>query len=157
MFLQDTIQAEISPACAGTKWAKPSARLHLSGRVSKQQVEGFFPLVLAALKSQEQIIIDAREVAGIDLEAISVLCGIHRHVANQGKALRIEGMKPDLLKEAKDTVTAVRGFGREFEGKGEMWEKIDKIQSARESMIQMNTSLLEKLNKLTGDPIPSRW
>lgn len=60
----------------------------------------------------------------------------------------------DLLKEAKELVTSVRGFGREFEGKGEMWEKIDKIDSAHDEMKDANQKLLEKLTELTGDPLP---
>lgn len=60
----------------------------------------------------------------------------------------------DLLKEAKELVTSVRGFGREFEGKGEMWEKIDKIESAHDEMKDANRELLEKLTELTGDPLP---
>ncbi len=60
----------------------------------------------------------------------------------------------DLLKEAKELVTSVRGFGREFEGRGEMWEKYDKIKSAHDDMKGGNRKLLEKLTELTGDPLP---
>lgn len=60
----------------------------------------------------------------------------------------------DLLKEAKEVVASVRGFGKEFEGKGEMWEKYDKIVSARDTMISSNREFLEKLAELTGDPLP---
>ena len=61
----------------------------------------------------------------------------------------------DLLKEGKDLVAAVRGFGREFEGKEEMWQKYDKIQAERVTMIRLNRELLEKLTVLTGDPLPN--
>lgn len=57
----------------------------------------------------------------------------------------------DLLRDAKEVVTSVRGFGREFEGKGEMWEKIDKIENAHDAMKEGNEKLLEKLKELTGD------
>lgn len=60
----------------------------------------------------------------------------------------------DLLKEAKELVTSVRGFGKEFEGKQEMWEKYDKIVSAREAMIRANRELLEEISTLTGDKVP---
>jgi hypothetical protein len=61
----------------------------------------------------------------------------------------------DLLKEGKDLVASVRGFGREFEGKEEMWQKYDKIQAERDTMIRLNRELLEKLTVLTGDPLPN--
>lgn len=60
----------------------------------------------------------------------------------------------ELLKEAKEVVNSVRGFGKEFEGKAEMWEKYDKIKSAHETMSRTNRELLEKLSTLTGDPQP---
>jgi len=60
----------------------------------------------------------------------------------------------DLLKEAKDTVNSVRTFARGFEGKGEIWEKEEKIVQARSDMRRSNTKLLEKLSELTGDPLP---
>jgi hypothetical protein len=60
----------------------------------------------------------------------------------------------DLLKEAKDLVASVRGLGREFEGKVEMWQKYDEIASARNKMVRANRELLEKLAELTGDPLP---
>ncbi len=60
----------------------------------------------------------------------------------------------DLLKEAKEVVASVRGFGKEFEGKGEMWEKHDNIDAAHDAMVHSNKELLEKLTVLTGDPLP---
>ncbi len=60
----------------------------------------------------------------------------------------------DILKEAKEVVASVRSFGREFEGKAEMWEKHPKIQSAHDAMQEGNRKLLEKLTELTGDPGP---
>jgi hypothetical protein len=60
----------------------------------------------------------------------------------------------DLLKEAKDVVTSVRTFGRAFEGKGEMWEKQDKIESMHDDMKDANRELIKKLAELTGDPLP---
>jgi hypothetical protein len=60
----------------------------------------------------------------------------------------------ELLKEAKEVVNSVRGFGKEFEGKAEMWEKYDKIKSAHGTMSRTNRELLEKLSTLTGDPQP---
>lgn len=60
----------------------------------------------------------------------------------------------DLLREAKETVASVRSFGREFEGKGEMWEKHEKISAAHDSMEESNRKLLDKLSELTGDPRP---
>ena len=61
----------------------------------------------------------------------------------------------DLLKEGKDLVAAVRGFGREFEGEEEMRQKYEKIQVEMDTMIRLNSELLEKLTKLTGDPLPN--
>lgn len=60
----------------------------------------------------------------------------------------------DLLKEAKDLVSSVRNFGKEYEGKAEMWQKIDKITSAHRKMTNANKQLLAKLSELTSDPLP---
>lgn len=60
----------------------------------------------------------------------------------------------ELLREAKDLVSALRAFGKAFEGKGEMWEKIDKIHHERSEMRKKNEELLKKLTELTGDPMP---
>lgn len=60
----------------------------------------------------------------------------------------------DLLREAKDLVASVRGLGREFEGRGEMWQKYDEIASARNKMVRANRELVGKLVELTGDPLP---
>jgi hypothetical protein len=60
----------------------------------------------------------------------------------------------DLLKDAKDVVASVRGFGREFEGSKEMWEKYNKIESAHSDMKRANRALVQKLSEITGDPQP---
>lgn len=60
----------------------------------------------------------------------------------------------DLLKDAKDVVASVRGFGREFEGSKEMWEKYNKIESAHSDMKKANRALVQKLSEITGDPSP---
>jgi hypothetical protein len=60
----------------------------------------------------------------------------------------------DILKDAKDVVASVRGFGREFEGSKEMWEKYNKIESAHSDMKKGNRALVQKLSEITGDPQP---
>jgi hypothetical protein len=59
----------------------------------------------------------------------------------------------DLLKEAKEVVSSVRGFGREFEGSKEMWEKHNKIEAAHDDMKTGNRALVKKLAELTGDQL----
>ncbi len=60
----------------------------------------------------------------------------------------------DLLRDAKELITALRSFGKAFEARGEMWEKSDKIDQARSEMREKNTALLKKLSAITGDPMP---
>lgn len=59
-----------------------------------------------------------------------------------------------LLKEAKDLSVSVRGVYREINGRGEIWEKYDKIMEAKNEMVEANKKLTEKLSKLSGDPLP---
>lgn len=65
-----------------------------------------------------------------------------------------ETRNDDLLKEAKSVIASVRGFGREFEGSKEMWEKVDKIQAAHGDMKRGNRAFVQKLAEITGDPLP---
>lgn len=65
-----------------------------------------------------------------------------------------ETRNDDLLKEAKSVIASVRGFGREFEGSKEMWEKVDKIQAAHGDMKRGNRAFVKKLAEITGDPLP---
>ncbi len=65
-----------------------------------------------------------------------------------------ESRNDDLLKEAKSVIASVRGFGREFEGSKEMWEKVDKIQAAHGDMKRGNRAFVQKLAEITGDPLP---
>jgi hypothetical protein len=60
----------------------------------------------------------------------------------------------ELLREAKDLVSSLRAFGKAFEAKGEMWDKIGKIHQERSKMRKKNEELLKKLTELTGDPMP---
>jgi hypothetical protein len=86
---------------------QPAVWLQLSGIVGKSDIELLFPSIIAALKLQERIIIDGREIDSIDLEAISALCGIHRHVVGRGQTLHLEGVRPGMLDEA---IAGNRGF-----------------------------------------------
>lgn len=65
-----------------------------------------------------------------------------------------ETRNDDLLKEAKSVIASVRGFGREFEGSKEMWEKVDEIQAAHGDMKRGNRAFVQKLAEITGDPLP---
>lgn len=93
---------------------------------------------------------------GINANQLAKLDELYKKMRDDLKDLEsyTDSRNTDLLKEAKELVTSVRGFGREFEGKGEMWEKIDKIESAHDDMEDANQKLLEKLTELTGDPLP---
>ncbi len=91
---------------------------------------------------------------GINSRQLAKLDEIYKKMRDDLKDLEryTDSRNTDLLTEAKNLVSSVRGFGREFEGRGEIWEKYEKIQAARDTMSQSNSALVEKLTKLTGDP-----
>jgi hypothetical protein len=96
------------------------------------------------------------DIYGINANQLTKLDELYKKMRDDLRDLEryTDSRNMDLLKEAKDLVTAVRGFGREFEGKGERWEKYDDIQEAKNDMRRANSGLLKKLTELTGDPLP---
>lgn len=84
----------------GSPAEKSAFRLHLSGEVGKAEIEQLFPTIVATMKLQGRIILDLRGVATIDINAVTALCGIHRHVASRGKLIELDGVRPALLDEA---------------------------------------------------------
>ncbi len=93
---------------------------------------------------------------GISSSQLSKLNELYEQMRDDLRELEryTDSRNTDILKEAKDVVASVRGFGREFEGRAEMWEKHDKIRAAHDTMKDENSKLLEKLSELTGDPPP---
>ncbi len=93
---------------------------------------------------------------GINSNQLSKLNELYEQMRDDLRDLEryTDSRNSDILKQAKDVVASVRGFGREFEGRAEMWEKHDKIESAHDVMKDENRQLLEKLSELTGDPLP---
>ena len=79
---------------------KSAFRLHLNGEVGKEQIEQLFPAIVATMKLQGRIVLDLQEVATIDINAVTALCGIHRHVASRGKVIELDGVRPALLDDA---------------------------------------------------------
>lgn len=84
-----------------------AAQLELSGLVDKSAVEQLFAAIVTSLKAAKTIVIDGTGIESIDLEALSTLCGIHRHVTGRGQTLRIEGVYPRIIDAA---ISGNRGF-----------------------------------------------
>ncbi len=93
---------------------------------------------------------------GINSNQLSKLNGLYEQMRDDLRDLEryTDSRNSDILKEAKEVVASVRSFGREFEGRAEMWEKHEKIRIAHNAMKDENRKLLEKLSELTGDPRP---
>ncbi len=93
---------------------------------------------------------------GINSNQLSKLNVLYEQMRDDLRDLEqyTDSRNSDILKEAKEAVASVRSFGREFEGRAEMWEKHDKIRIAHNAMKDENRKLLEKLSELTGDPRP---
>ncbi len=141
------------------------APYHLSAKVLNLYGSGTRPRYLSREALAAEIwrkvdvvseLVKIHDFYGINSRQLAKLDEIYKKMRDDLKDLEryTDSRNTDLLTEAKDLVSSVRGFGREFEGRGEIWEKYEKIQAARDTMSQSNSALVEKLTKLTGDPPP---
>lgn len=77
-----------------------SARLRLAGEVTIESAAELKKILLAALETGSDLLVDCSQATSLDLSALQLLCAAHRTACSLGKTMTLDERSGEVLAQA---------------------------------------------------------